>query len=315
MANDIIAFLGNGFDLSLGLKTSYSHFISNCWENLSKYPEIGLKAYFSKIKKESTWFDLGKAMSDYVFNFISNPSSEDSEISEADVVFHQAIVDELGNYLSKIQRNTIQFGNPVAEEILKAIANNIIAFTFTFNYTNLSLLSSKKEISIPQNAYKHLHGDISDPILGIIDFTNGQFVIPKPYCKWIKSWHINYTPHAVTERLMNAREVIFYGLSFGAIDYIYFKDYFNAIANRNISDSKRVFVDLITKDYNSQIDIFIQLREMGIDVNTLMSKCNLNIIRLDNAGGIDTHSFENLESLKKRLTPPSFDENGYPKRI
>lgn len=308
MKTDIIAFIGNGFDLSLGLKTSYGNFISEKWDSFNSFPDLGLKGFLSKKAKDCLWFDLEKAISDYVYNIASQKSEVNPEIEAADIKFYEALVDALGQYLRNIQNKTLHIGNFMAEEIMKAIENKTIDSVFTFNYTDITTLAEKRNIKINKESINHLHGDTYNPILGIIDFTDESIKIPRPYCKWIKSWNINYTPHIVSERLMKAKEVIFYGLSFGAIDYIYFKDYFNYISNFGLSDSPRVEIDIITKDYESQIDIFTQLREMGIDINTLMARCNLNIIRLGKGGELDSRSFRNYENLKERLLPELYDE-------
>lgn len=308
MNSDIIAFIGNGFDLSLGLKTSYCDFFDKCWQSFDSFTDIGLKASLSNQRKECRWFDLEKAISDYVHNTISNISEFDSEIANKDVLFYDSLVDKLGEYLRGIQNNALHFGNFMAEEIMKAMANKTIDFIFTFNYTDIVALAEKKGIEIDKEIVNHLHGDTYNPILGITDFSDKNLRIHEPYCRWIKSWNINYSSHAVAGRLIKAKEVIFYGLSFGAIDYIYFRDFFNYINNSDFSASEQVIIDIITKDYNSQIEIFSQLRDMGIDINTLMAKCNFNIIRIGNNEGLDSHSMNNYDELKKRLAPLKFDE-------
>jgi hypothetical protein len=72
--------LGNGFDLDLGLKTSYIHYLSSAefrriGENKSECKHLAKYLFDLNIKNknsENYWFDLEQSVGDY-YNSLLNP--------------------------------------------------------------------------------------------------------------------------------------------------------------------------------------------------------------------------------------------------
>lgn len=60
-----IIVIGNGFDLSLGLKTSYKDFIQSENFNLLVEKENTLALYLDKKKEINNWVDIEKELTNY----------------------------------------------------------------------------------------------------------------------------------------------------------------------------------------------------------------------------------------------------------
>jgi hypothetical protein len=135
---------GNGFDLDLGLKTSYSNFIeSNDFKNLIQPASdcTFAKYLFKNYNPESKWMDIENELKIYINNVYSNNG----------IAFKrefQFLKSALVNYLhSEIRNNRINYDSNAARicnKILDDIKNNIEVRIINFNYTNTVPLVVKK---------------------------------------------------------------------------------------------------------------------------------------------------------------------------
>ena len=66
MNNDVLLILGNGFDLNLGLKTSYADFIKDTFD-INKECEDDLCNYMVEVFKEGdkNWIDIENELKEY----------------------------------------------------------------------------------------------------------------------------------------------------------------------------------------------------------------------------------------------------------
>tara|TARA_B100001146_G_scaffold225198_1_gene247685 strand:- start:4166 stop:5194 length:1029 start_codon:yes stop_codon:yes gene_type:complete len=192
----ILYIIGNGFDLNLGLKTSYKNFYEYYKSIKSSKSQVNiLKQNISS--NYNNWSDLELALGQY--------TAELKTLDEFDEVFED-IGEQLAEYLkkeeSKLDQNTIDkekfFENLVKPEDFLPIADNNKIKTFknnwlnhhwyidimTFNYTTVieRIIGNKKNIKIgyhPKHkdiitlrSVDHIHGFVDkNMVLGVNDIS------------------------------------------------------------------------------------------------------------------------------------------------
>ena len=115
---DVTYLIGNGFDLGIGLKTSFSHFLKYYVDTPSSSKEI--ESFKSKIKKETIdlWADFEIAFGKYISNF-----SEDN--MESYIEIYNNVLEELNKYLICESDN---YSDVFDDKIKKQIKNYIGLF-------------------------------------------------------------------------------------------------------------------------------------------------------------------------------------------
>lgn len=303
-------FIGNGFDLSLGLKSKYIDYFNHKDENGKKdfwplhdsfseedqlykklngvYPSFGDT---SSLNEQSTWFDLEDELKkhakrtspqgvpyalDYEQSF-SRDKKYFEEVRQGLMLYLIYEVKKWGEnrHMSAYASSAYQL---MYEICVRAKAEpNII----TFNYTNLPSLLEKcegnctRKIHINSDRIQHVHGSLLDEhiILGI----NEDKEVRKEYDFLFKSWDEHYNSHQVIDTLRNSQIIFFFGLSFGAIDSVYFVDFFKSIIKGTYDNHKKHIV-ICTYNENSMREIYRQFFQMGISIMELKAHCDFNIL-------------------------------------
>lgn len=296
-------FLGNGFDLSLGLKTKYIDYFNSkeFWPTHHPifYDELlcmrlnGMSVQFGKqsCNKDSyTWYDLEDELKQHAKRSCPKGielSQSYKESAQKDQVYFRQIQDGLLRYLKleedrwcneKYVNAKSSCAYEVVYEICKKTEPNII----TFNYTNLHRLIekcqeniSKKEINIQPYNIHHVHGTLREEniILGI----NEDKDVPQEYDYLFKSWNDSYESHTVIDTLKNSNIIIFFGLSFGSIDSVYFVDFFDSIIKGTFDNNKKHII-ICAYNENSIREIYRQFFSMGISIMELKAHCDFNVL-------------------------------------
>ena len=297
-----ILVIGNGFDLDLGLKTKYSDFaISDYWPHVefNKLPiikspvtkdeiffdlgkeelqSICLKDYMETIRtivlEDKTWFDLEKDLLNFAVNIaVHNTFSTSKE----DEIYFYNLQSGLQKFIEEAQKNSINTikNESCAATILKA---NCFDMVYSFNYTDINYLS-KLVGSHHEMHCQHLHGKLSNNsiILGV-DETS----LPTGY-EWLhKTSSRHYPHHDIYNSLVNANDIIFFGLSFGSIDFIYFERYLKELSSgKTIEETNKQNITIVTKDNQSQLAIKQKIREMDVELRRLFEQTHLNFIITD----------------------------------
>lgn len=192
----ILHIIGNGFDLNLGLKTSYKDFYD--FYKLIESSKVSINTLKKNISNNyKNWSDLELALGQY--------SEEFKTVDDFDEVFED-IGEQLSKYLiqeeSKFNFKNINqekfFENLVKPEVYLSIAENNQIRTFksnfsssewqidivTFNYTRIleKITQSKKNIPLGNHINKnlktrlrgieHIHGYVDDRmVLGVNDIS------------------------------------------------------------------------------------------------------------------------------------------------
>lgn len=302
-------FIGNGFDLSLGLKTRYTDFFNHVnekgekdfWPIHSSYSEdeqlymrLNGRHHSTngfKPTQETSWFDL----EDELKKHAKRPSLQGKDIIykyDESFLQDQKYFEEIRNglmlYLKqeeklwKEQRFMFASKSP-AYQLMYEVCVQAKAYPniITFNYTNIFELLDKckdnfhEKIHINADKVQFVHGSLvkNHIILGI----NEDKDVPKEYDFLFKSWDEHYSSHQVIDTLKNSQIIFFFGLSFGSIDSVYFINFFNSIINGSYDNRKKHIV-ICTYNEKSRRDIYRQFFQMGISIMELKAHCDFNVL-------------------------------------
>ena len=273
----VVLVLGNGFDMDLGWQTSYKSFAeSDDWPFNKKDKYLG--GYLETHAKTDKWFDLEALIRSYS---VKEMSYLDKNWQHERKLF----IDEqsfgrlrkcLIKYL-KTQENRDVNKDSVAAYLLNYLCKHSdIIKVYSFNYTSLNRILSKLSIKETVNC-EHIHGNLEDNsiILGIdenVECFDGYHI-------FIKTIQPTYSSHPILEDLYFADEVIFFGMSFGDIDYPYFQKFFQDRCDEDkyYGEFSKKRIAIFTYDIASGRDIKFQIMKMNN--KKLMQLYNFNSLR------------------------------------
>lgn len=279
--------VGNGFDLSLGMKTRYSDFASYemFWPFHTGYG--GLGEHLNKAKEVERWLDIEAEL----FNYAKSLSNS----HRADLDEHQfnELKYKLRNYLQIVQTRTKIDEESTAAIVFKAIVENgLFDQIYTFNYTSLQSIAHK--LSLGKVCFQYVHGSLEndDLILGINDKDDLK-------CKYhflYKTFDKYYSSVPLKFALARANEVVIYGHSLGHIDYHYFGEFFKNQSREDLKEEEGKKITIFTYNNDSRMDILRQLRAMnGGSLSNLFSNNDLRIICTDG------HDFKHNDYIEEYI--------------
>ncbi len=275
--------IGNGFDIDLGLNTRFSDF-SKAKDFWPESDGSKLSTYLESKKSVEKWFNLEGALREYAMSVVGEfglGPRKNSEGDAADFAYFEKVRIGLMDYLTKEEKKDIK-SESVAAQVLRGIYNNsLFEHIYTLNYTDLNSIGRKLGIN---NLSKvcYLHGSLSnkDIIIGIDDVK-----INNDFKNWRKTRSEFYKSHNIFADLDASKEVVFFGLSFGWIDYKYFYQFFAKMSTPTvdpISERNKKCITIFTYDESDRRSIFDFLERMDVDLDYLYSQTQFEIIRTKN---------------------------------
>lgn len=273
----VVLVLGNGFDMDLGWQTSYKSFAeSDFWPFKGKNKNLG--GYLESHSKSDKWFDLEALLRSYSAKekpYIDTNWRHQRIIGQDEIHF-RTLINHLINYL-RVQENRDVVSDSTAAYLLKSLCKHSdILKVYSFNYTSLDKIVSKLSIEEGINC-EHIHGELKDKsiILGIdenVECFTGYHIFIKPV-------QPTYSSHPILEDLYFADEIIFFGMSFGDIDYPYFQMFFKDRCDEEkyYGEFSKKRIAIFTRDIASGRDIKFQLMKMNN--KKLMQMYNFNTLK------------------------------------
>lgn len=278
-----VVVIGNGFDIDLGWRTSYKDFCvsqKKQWDMI-RTDEDDLFQYVIKNVGEN-WYDLERTIYNYCIAKSKEIPSE--EIMRKDLQDYKNFKNQLVGFVK--QRSTEQVKKKsyayhllkffIEQRFPQSLYNDMDSEWFSFNYTPLDKVAMQIYPNVVFN-YTAIHGTLENNncIFGFHDDNK----IKGKYRLIQKSLDDKYKPHVIYPTLNEANRLIFFGLSMGFIDAVYFKDIFVQISKPNISDNRKPKeIIFITRDEGSMRDIKMNLQDIGINMQSLMTNNNVNFI-------------------------------------
>ena len=230
-----ILVIGNGFDLSLGYRTSYPDFLD--WiESNKKVQSNGFLHWIKKKQSIDRWVDVELELGRYVNSLGSTTQINKLHSSDARTVKTQfwEIRKELSSYLTLATQNSHQIKDSSAFTKLRdffkrtqSSAERGLILNFNYTDTALRLLSTYVDPGDPKLTHQFVHGSLlnRDEIFGVHDgFVANEY----PFIE--KSASSTFSGH-VRNLLTTASSVDIFGHSLGVTDKFYFENYFEWIAS------------------------------------------------------------------------------------
>lgn len=290
--------IGNGFDVDLGLLTKYSDFY-RIWKQNNLWPfadsTSGLGAYLNNRVERENWLDLELALYQYssATNGMAVPSSDGLYPIDSDKEDFETLLSSLSVYLKRIVWEKGVNDKSVAKEVFRKVLDKGDYGIYSFNYTNLRSIAARlyKGASYYDDFecefdYTPVHGTLKDNDIIIGVNSNAQLIEGYDFLRKIDQ--PTYRPNNLLQELNNAKDLTFFGLSMGAIDYPYFRVLFDGLCSGIVPNSDKKNVTLFTYDEQSRMQILKQLRALtGTDLQQMMSNCRFRMIRTSLCDGAD----------------------------
>lgn len=284
--NNKLLIIGNGFDIDLGLRTSYSDYItSDYFKNRLNGTYNSLLLYLENRFNIKKWIDLENELKQYAK--IRRDESTKKEFND--------LIESLQEYLWHIKYELNK--DSIAYNLLKTVieCGNMFKKIYTFNYTNLKGIGESMHLNMGHIDIEHVHGNINDKsiILGFED----EAEVHNSNLYMIKSFSPYYSSHSIQYDLDDATEVVFFGHSLGSSDYHYFESFFQKQSQiKNRKEAKKITI--FTYNNESKINILAQLREMNNKRTDLLYNLNRLEILCTNEQKDQLKINTLLESLK-----------------
>ena len=274
----LVLVIGNGFDLDLGLPTSYQDFLKS--SEFRKYLDsthmqtdygyvVGdidnLFQYLNEKYQCQNWIDIEMELKDLASRTFKTVDGKGNTVNaipvatDAKAKSFEVLCKQLCLYLKNLDYNFVK-GSSTALKLLSVINEYAsVCEIITFNYTDLHKLNDELSEKL-RVRIDHVHGSIKDRDI-IIGFED-EVEIDKSYSFMIKSFNPAFRSHNVRQKLLDADEIIFFGHSLGETDYHYFEDLFRFQSQPEHCKGPKI-IRIFTYDEKSRIDILFQLRAMN----------------------------------------------------
>lgn len=255
--SDTLLVIGNGFDLNLGLKTSYRDFFgSGFWPFQCHNGEDGLSGFLNEKRGREKWFDLEAALADYAVRKSKECSHQQSyaDCLDSDLTDYDALVKSLAEYLKQIDMSDID-NTSIAAKVLRCCCEADEEPTvFSFNYTDLFRISQNSGFGSLSHVH-YVHGSLDTGI--ILGFDDRPGVGKLSFMR--KIHRPEYVSSGIVDAMRAAQNAVFFGLSFEPIDYnIYFKQLFEYCST--LATDKK-YIRIITYDEDSRQHILGNIGE------------------------------------------------------
>ncbi len=226
-----VLIIGNGFDLNLGLKTSYNDFLNSTNFDLLKNSNNHLANHLIKKHSLQNWIDIENELK----NYSKNAKTVESRNYKNDFI---SLSNTLKDFLNDVKYDNLNTNSESYKLIEKITNDNFVIYDF--NYTNtikkILLKNGFSDGEINQKLIK-VHGSIEDKqiIFGVED--NADI---KADHIFIKKAFKNNKPVNLYDKIQNVNDIYIFGHSLGETDHTYFNRFFDDICSINggVNDKK-----------------------------------------------------------------------------
>lgn len=264
-----VLVIGNGFDIDLGLPTSFSDFAkSKEWKDLTekldtsfwkKEKHNSLLGELLNASRTSNWFDIEEEL--YKYTCINHSFSQEA-ITIVQSEFSR-LKNALKEYLIPINSSFPVEEKSIAKTLLFELCeNNSSVEIINFNYTNpINLIG--QSIDSKGNHMTYVHGSLDEDIVLGCDTKTSQI---NEQLSYLYKYNMLKKANHMVQNMIEAEDVFIFGHSINKMDFGYFYDYLK-IASSSIKPKRNLTI--FTKDYNSEISIKNNIKSQGISVTDL----------------------------------------------
>lgn len=213
-----VIVIGNGFDLNLGLKTSYNDFIESDFFTSIVKENNSLATYLIGKAQLNKWVDIENEITRYSVEVKDETVNVKKDFESLKVA--------LMHYLREAQKAEIDEKSKAFEMMKNELesANTI----YNFNYTD-SIFKVARILNIDiKDKHFYVHGSLenSNIILGVQDNSG---INPK-HIFFDKAYNRNFGKSNIIKSLNNHCNLVLFGHSLGITDSSYFSHYISSLA-------------------------------------------------------------------------------------
>lgn len=241
MGEETLLIVGNGFDLSMGFKTSYGDFMKS-----SYFPHeetSSLCSYLHKQYEENMgWIDIENELSEYSRILTTKKLNAKKFNTILDIDSLREEYDELKSSLKfYLQEETKRAFGPSPDNPAKRVIDQLPADSkiISFNYTSIIERMTRDRFCTSKGNLLHIHGSLApydDIVFGVEDSAK----LSKEHVFLYKAHSRHLKVQEFSDWLNNAERIIFYGYSLGDTDRQYFENFF-----RKLCSSDNTYTELI----------------------------------------------------------------------
>lgn len=241
MGEETLLIVGNGFDLSMGFKTSYGDFMKS-----SYFPHeetSSLCSYLHKQYEENMgWIDIENELSEYSRILTTKKLNAKKFNTILDIDSLREEYDELKSSLKfYLQEETKRAFGPSPDNPAKRVIDQLPADSkiISFNYTSIIERMTRDRFCTSKGNLLHIHGSLApydDIVFGVEDSAK----LSKELVFLYKAHSRHLKVQEFSDWLNNAERIIFYGYSLGDTDRQYFENFF-----RKLCSSDNTYTELI----------------------------------------------------------------------
>lgn len=273
-----IVILGNGFDIDLGLNTSFREFISS-----TQFAKLSFTPLMTEILNnyeiDEKWCDIEQLFRDLFIRYQNKPSQElFDNINNTWLMISKA----WGIYLPEItELDKIEIKKDSCAYKMLEYPKTYSKW-YTFNYTSPYYLAGFTNNEEPTPIHGWFAPREQTPN-GLMYRIPNELVIGidsnaiEPNCKntelnhIVKKMHPRYEQNNFINELFNSDNIILFGHAMGITDSDYFCDFFTAL-KKGLLPHKNIY--FVTYAPSSMLDIESNLETIGISINNLKATGN-----------------------------------------
>ena len=279
-----VLIIGNGFDLNIKMRTSYSDFMkSKYFEDLLSAKNC-LASYLDNRKKcNGNWIDIEKELGNYAKVLVGYSKDEIAK----EVRYNRSIDDlrksfredfrtmcsALNAYLKEIEkvgRFSEGYDKSHAYKLIKKIVyERKSSYVVSFNYTSfIEKVIDKINHNCTDFCIRQIHGSLkNDIVFGVQD----SMELQREHVFLYKSHNKYQDVRGLPQILENADEIIFFGYSLGETDHSYFDDFFKNQTKKDCHSKSFVFYHYGQDAYD---DIIWQLKTLTNNRTSYLNQYN-----------------------------------------
>lgn len=241
MGEETLLIVGNGFDLSMGFKTSYGDFMKS-----SYFPHeetSSLCSYLHNQYEENMgWIDIENELSEYSRMLTTKKLNAKKFNTILDIDSLREEYDELKSSLKLyLQEETKRAFGPSPDNPAKRVIDQLPADSkiISFNYTSIIERLTLGKFQDSNGNLLHIHGSLApydDIVFGVEDSAK----LSKEHVFLYKAHSRHLRVQEFSDWLNSAERIIFYGYSLGDTDRQYFENFF-----RKLCSSDSIYTELI----------------------------------------------------------------------
>lgn len=242
MGEETLLIVGNGFDLSIGFKTSYGDFMKS-----SYFPHeetSNLCSYLHKQYEENMgWIDIENELSEYSRMLTTKKLNAQKYNTILDIGSLREEFDELKSSLKcYLQEETKRAFGPSPDNPAKRVIDQLPADSkiISFNYTSIIERLTWDKFKDSKGNLLHIHGSLApydDIVFGVEDSAK----LSKEHVFLYKAYSPHLKVQEFSDWLNSAERIIFYGYSLGDTDRQYFEKFFRKLCSGDSSYTELVF--------------------------------------------------------------------------